>query len=960
MTLNLHRLLPALLIASLSLSAHARQTAAIQSRIGVIDNGNRVTLPNSHTTRINGATDLGAVAPDKLLTGITLVFSRSSAQEQALQSLLAAQLDPSSPQFHQWLTPAQFGAQFGLADADLAAAQAWLQQQGFTNLSVSPSRDRISFDGTASQVATAFGAGLHNYQAADGTQHFAPSHDLTLPAALASNVVTVANLSSFRAKPHVRRIAASAHPNFTSSQSGSHFTTPLDLATIYDINTAYSNGYTGAGQSIAIVGQSFIYAADIADFQNALGLPVKPPTMVLVPNSGIPVEYNDGDEAESDLDIEYSGAIAKGANIYFVYTGNSSNTGAFGAAVYAIDEDIAPVISISYGECEVSAQSDSAAIALNSALSQAAAQGQTVISAAGDDGSTDCYAETSLTTAQRESVAVDFPGLSQYVLSVGGSEFPAADVAVGNTTYWAPQGSTDVVSSALKYIPEQVWNDDVAAGSPNSGGGGTSTTVLRPSWQSSAVPGIATIGGSYRLVPDIALDASDADASLAFCTSDATFFNSGQEFSCNSGLRDSYTGDLTLGGGTSFAAPTAAGLIAIINQARNYVGGQGTIAPTFYSLATNPLTYASAFHDITSGGNQCLVTTGICIAPATTDYAAATGYDEASGLGSVDFNNLLTAWPTNAAATGRSTPTITLTSATTTPAIGAADNLTVTLSGSAGTVGGTVNISVDGNVVASPTLSAGTTTYAYSTATAGQHVVTAVYTGSGTYSTATATTVLQAGGSFTISAPSISVAAGSSISTTLTATPVNGYTGTVAYVLTGNNSGLLNACFSPSLPTSTVNGVAASSVTVTIYTSTASCTSAGATATLGGLARKGSKTSVSANTGGPLSRRPFEAPLAIAAAGLLAIFGLRRKGSRLLRMSASLGLLLTLTLAGISGCSSGGTAVAPTTGTTTTPTGSAIPGTYLITVSGYDYSGNPNAPFSSNLNATTTFTITVH
>jgi hypothetical protein len=958
MTMTLRRLLPALLVTSLSVAAHAGQVAAIQPRIGVIDSGNRVTLPNSHTLRVNGATDLGVVAPDKRLTGITMVFSRTAAQEQALQSLLAAQLNPSSPQFHQWLTPAQFGAQFGLADADLAAAQTWLQQQGFTNFTVSPSRDRLSFDGTASQVAAAFGAGLHNYQAADGTQHFAPSHDLTLPAALAANVVTVANLSSFRAKPHIRRLPETAvNPRFTSSISGSHFVTPLDLATIYDLTPAYNAGYNGSGQSIAVVGQSFIYAADIADFQNALGLPVKPPTMVLVPNSGVPTEYADGDESESDLDVEYSGAMAPGANIYFVYTGSSSNTGAFGAAVYAIDEDIAPIISVSYGECELSAQSDSAAIALNSALPQAAAQGQTVIAAAGDDGSTDCSGETNLTTLQQETVSVDFPGYSQYVLAAGGSEFPTSTVAIGNTQYWTAQGSTDAVSSALSYIPEQVWNDDAATGSLNAGGGGTSTTVLRPSWQSNAVPGIAAIGGSYRLVPDVSLDASDVNAPLVLCTSDPSFYHSGQDFSCNSGLRDSVTGDLTDAGGTSFVAPTLAGLVAILNQARNYTGGQGTIAPTFYSLASNPITYASAFHDITTGGNQCLVTTGICVTPATTEYAAATGYDEASGLGSVDFNRLLTAWPANSVTTGLSTPTITLTPATSTPALGAADNLTVTLTGSAGTVGGTVNIKVDGNTVASPTLSAGTTTYAFSTATAGQHVVTAVYVGSGTYSTATASAVLQAGGSFTISAPSISVAAGSSITTTFTATPVNGYTGTVAYVLTGNNSGLLNACFSPSLPTGTVNGVTPTTTSVTIYTSTSSCTSAGATATLGGLARKGAGPSLSSNNGGPLSHRPFEAPLAIAA-GLLAVFGLRRRGSRRLRVSASLGLLLMLTLAGVSGCSSGGTAVAPTSTTTTAPAGSATPGTYLITVSGYDYNGSNG--LSSNLNSTTTFTITVH
>jgi subtilase family serine protease len=306
-----------------------------------------------------------------------------------------------------------------------------------------------------------------------------------------------------------------------------------------------------------------------------------------------------GDESESDLDLEYSGGIARGASIFFVYVGNNSNYSVWDSINYAVDNQVAPVISTSYGDCETDLGSANYST-LNSVLAQAAAQGQTVIAAAGDSGSTDCYGYTNLTTSQQEALAVDFPASSQYVTGMGGTEFPSADVSSSNTTYWDSASGSDVISSALSYIPEQVWNDDSSSNGLSSGGGGVSTLTARPSWQT-GVPGIPS--GGYRLVPDISLDASPNNAGYLFCSSDSGA--TGITGSCSNGFRDSNDQYLTVAGGTSFDAPIFAGMLAIINQKLNSTG-QGVVNGTLYTLASDATTYAQAFHDITSGSHHRL------------------------------------------------------------------------------------------------------------------------------------------------------------------------------------------------------------------------------------------------------------------------------------------------------------------------------------------------------------------
>src|SRR5438270_1306493 len=248
-----------------AISSPAQQPVA---RItAVVDDAERTTIPGTHPVRARTEEEAGRVPLGSKLQGVSIAFSRTSAQEADLQALLTAQQDPTSPLYHKWLTPEEFGARFGLADSDIAKVQSWLERYGFTVESVSRSKNRIIFSGTVDQVEAAFGTEIH-YYTVNGETHFAPSRDVSVPAALSSVVQTVTNLAPLRPTPHISgpgpRRAVS--PDFTPSQSGNHFLTPKDVATIYDINPAYKAGYNGVGQSIAVVGQSAIVLSDIEHF----------------------------------------------------------------------------------------------------------------------------------------------------------------------------------------------------------------------------------------------------------------------------------------------------------------------------------------------------------------------------------------------------------------------------------------------------------------------------------------------------------------------------------------------------------------------------------------------------------------------------------------------------------------------------------------------------------------------
>jgi subtilase family serine protease len=906
---------------------------------------NRIARPvsDSQTVRLAGSIvpvvgagdDLGRVGADTRLSGITIHFRLTTQQQADLNALVEEQQTPGSVLYHQWLTPAEYASRFGLSNNDLKQIRTWLEEQGFTIDRISESRTSMSFSGTANHVELAFQTEIHRYRFASQI-HFANATDLSIPADLADVIQSVRNLNDFRPKPQLR--FRNIRPDFTSAQSGNHFMTPKDLGTIYDIAAAYSAGYNGAGQSIAIVGQSEVNVSDVEHFQAATGLAVNDPISILVPGSGT-AQHSSGDESESDLDLEYSGGIGTGATIYFVYVGNNANYSVFDSIQYAVDTRIAPIISISYGACETELSSSDFST-LESIMRQGASQGQSIIAASGDSGSSSCYGDSGLTAAQQKALVVAYPASSAYVTGLGGTEFPQADVSSSNTTYWQSASGSDVTGSAKSYIPEQAWNDDSSQYGLASGGGGVSVLTARPSWQK-GVTGIPS--GSFRLVPDISLDSSADDAGYLYCTSDSSSWSQGQQGSCTNGFRDASTQALTVAGGTSFAAPIFAGMLSIINQ-KEQATGQGLIDPTLYTLAASSSTYASAFHDVTSGGNQCTAGSQYCASAGEQQYPATTGYDMATGLGSIDLYGLLTAWPPGSSSALEATTT-SLVAASSTPAAGATDTITITvapeLSSITATPTGTLTIVVDGTTATSSLpLSNGSATYSFASSASGAHVIAAKYSGDSTFASSEGSITVNvsgsgggsSGGSFTLSATNVTVAQGSTGTSTITVSSHSSYSGSVTFTLSTNSTSLQqHGCYEVSDVTVAANKTATG--TLSIHTSESACTSSSARHGTQFFAYRHTEP-IGAEQDAPATHQPIHCNYAMVLAGLL--LALRRRREVWIRVSFLLiGLLAAATSCG--GNSS---------------TNDVAKGAYSLTLHGADTS-------DSSIASSITFTLTV-
>ena len=899
-----------------------------------------IPVPGTVSPLARPVFDSGRAEPSSRITGMTMYFKPSAEQQTALDNLLQQQQTPGSPLYHKWITPAQYASQFGLSANDLTKIETWLEQQGFSIERVSNSRNSISFSGTVAQVEAAFQTQMHHYTV-HGVAHTANSAPLSIPSAFAGVVLSVRNVSDFRPHPlhRLRRASPQYTPQYTLNSGGSqfHFLAPGDFATIYDLNPLYSAGYTGSGETIVIVGQSAIATSDITNFQKAAGLTQKAPTLTLVPSTGTstPNDKN-GDEDESDLDIEWSGAIAQGATINFVYTGSNTNSGAFDAIQYAIDNNLGSIVSSSYGTCEADLSS-SDVTTLQSWFAQANSQGQTVVAASGDNGATDCESISNPDTIVNgdqatQGLAVDVPAASPYVTGIGGTEFLADKSAPG--TYWNSTNSTGD-TSAIQFIPEEVWNDTSTKIGLEAGGGGKSSLFGKPSWQT----GTGVPNDGARDVPDISLNASPNHDGYLYCAtgSDA------DPTSCSNGFLDS-SGSPDVAGGTSFGAPTFSAMLAILSQKLGSKG-LGNVNPEIYSLASS--NYSSVFHDTTSGNNEvpCKIGSTDCNA-SSIGYSADTGYDLASGWGSIDAANFVNAFTSSASSMATTTALI---ASTATPVVNTALTLTATVtSDSGGTVpAGTVQFVIDGtNAGSAVTLSnTGIATSSYTPTTAGSHTIVANFTPSNpsasTASSGTLTINVSASSSssqsFTLTAANVTVARGSSGTSAVTLSPMGGFTGSVALSVSAPSS-LGDACFTYTNPRVTSSG-AVTNGSVIINTSESACTATGNKRVA--VAPDDSGGRFSGTTHGPTSAA---SGIALASLILLWIPGLRRR--RWTAFGAIL-LLVSVTLA-ISGCgSSGGTSATASSATTSSPAGA-----YTLTLTGTDS--------ALNLSSTTAFRLTVN
>ncbi len=586
-----------LLLLAVCAFAQTNRVAGIDSRRTVVLHGNVHPLARA-------ANDRGAVEGTFALPGMTLLLKPSAAQKASLAQLLAGQQDPASPRYHQWLTPEQFANSFGVSDADLAAISNWLTSQGFSIDNVSRSRTFLTFSGNAAQAGTAFHTEIHRYLV-NGRTHYANAREPSIPAALSDIVASIRGLNDFRLKP---RLKTPSQPLFNSGST--HYIAPDDFAAIYDVTPLYQAGIDGSNQKIVIVGQTDIHLSDIQQFRSRFGLSTPNLTQVLVRGSKDP-GVSLADMGEADLDIEWSGAVARNAQIIYVYS-----TDVFTSAQYAIDQNLAPVLSMSYGACEAS---DLVDLPSEQMLAQQAnAQGITWLAASGDSGAADC--EDQGASIAQDGLAVDSPGSIPEVTAMGGTEFNEQGGA-----YWSSSNSASG-GSAIGYIPERVWNDSSVGYGLAASGGGASVFFPQPYWQSG--PGVPSDG--VRHVPDLSFSASPEHDPIYF-------YSNGS----GSGV-----------GGTSAAAPTMAGVVALLNQYLLSTGtqsaaGLANINPALYRMAQ---TTPNAFHDTATGNNSvgCVVGSPDC-SSGMMGMNAGAGYDSASGLGSVDVANFVHAWAANRA-----------------------------------------------------------------------------------------------------------------------------------------------------------------------------------------------------------------------------------------------------------------------------------------------------------------------
>jgi hypothetical protein len=706
--------------------------AAQPDRIpGTINSGETVVLAGNVAAQAQPQYDRGLVEVSMPMPYIVMQMQPSALQQAALNRLLAEQQDRSSANYHKWLTPEQYADRFALSASDVGKITAWLKAQGFGIVQAARGRDWIAFSGNAGLVEQTFHTEIHYYEV-DGETHYANSTALSIPKVLDGIIVGFRGLQDFKLKsmgihplPAWDRLFASIVHPFYNAGFG-HALAPGDIATIYDIQPLYNANIDGTGQKLVIVGQSDIKMTDIQDFRSNFGLPVNNPQVILVPGSADP--GLNSDEIEADLDLEWSGAVARNASIIYV---NSTN--AFNSATYAIDQDLASIISMSFGGCESENQSF---IPSNEVTMQkASTEGISFLASSGDSGAAACDSDQNGVATQ--GLAVNYPASSPEVTGVGGNEFNENG---GN--YWGNTNGTNG-GSALSYIPEIAWNDTAENNMLSASGGGASSCdspgcasgFPKPSWQT----GLGVPSDGVRDVPDVAMDASADHDGYLFCSAD-----NGAD--CSKGVSTSETV-----GGTSASTPVFAGIVTLLNQqmGNKPPAGVGNLNSKLYTLAQN--TNNGIFHDVTSGNNIVPCTQGTKGCPANAPfqygYSAGTGYDQVTGLGSVDANNLVTRF------TAASTTT-TLTSSENPAPSGTQITFTATVTGSSPTGTVTFNDTTDSSVICSNvTLTSGVATCPTSTLPIGGNSLTAAYSGDSknlpSTSSALIETITATGGSST-------------------------------------------------------------------------------------------------------------------------------------------------------------------------------------------------------------------
>jgi len=895
-----------LLAASLSLVILILSSFAVAAPpdriVGAVNSGNLVRLQNGVHPKAQAKYDEGAVSASMPMT-ITLLTVPSASQQKAMNKLLADQQNPRSAQFHKWLKPEQAADRFGLSPNDLQKITGWLKSQGFTVVYTARAKNFIVLRGSAAQVQNTFQTEIHHFNV-DGEMHFANTAPIAIPAGLSGIVAGVRGLNDFRLKPYARQIK----PDYTITVQGSTsvFLAPGDISTIYDVGPLYSGGNDGTGQFLAVMGQTDVYLADLNDFRSGFSLPQITGcttngsnvitdcsastnfAYVVFPGDTDPGTPYSGDLAEADIDLEWSHAVAPGATIVYV---NSPQSGIFQSFYYAIDQAFAPVITLSYGLCELGESASGFTSADEAELQLANSEGITFMNSSGDSGAAECDYQSNFATG---GYAVSYPASSPSVTGVGGTLIPWNELPPFSTTYFSATNNSNG-GSALSYVPEFAWNDEqewsifctsnpsagVCTGNPGlndwetaqenyvgiaAGGGGVSNCATvngsdvctsgfaQPSWQAGLNSGAVNPGGigeinagtPTRYSPDVSLLASIYWPGYVVCTAQSEVGGTGSASTCASGINAMLTqcftgGNCSVFGGTSVSAPIFAGMVSLLNDylAGTATPGLGNINAKLYTLAATPAN--GAFNSVTQGSIGAFCQPG---SPANqpaalrcpaggflgfdgSNFDPTTKYNLATGLGSVDLNNLASAW-----AASRTTSNLTIGASQNSIIYGQPVTFTATLTPS--DAQGTISFfnNGGGTPLATVPVSGGTASFQTTTLPVGTNNVSASYSGDG-YNKPSSTTTPAV---VTVTAPDFTWATNGTTTQTVlagqttpvynfTVTPASGqnvFVGTVTFscAFTPTDPTLINSSctFSPTSIAAGTNGVGGIPVTMSITT----------------------------------------------------------------------------------------------------------------------------------------------
>ncbi len=518
--------------------------------------------------------------------------------QAALNAFTTAVSTPGSPQYRQFLTSAEYASQFGPTPSTISGVSSRLRSLGLTVGTVQGSLLPVS--GSVTKVGSALHTSFRQYRLASGRTARANVAAPQVPTDVAGAVQAIVGLDTLTQLSHsLPTMSAAPHdvlrsnspvlnanltgPTACGAAAGPPGYTAPQVASYYGLTSLYSGGTLGSGVTVAIAELEPFTPSDIAAYQTCYG--TSAPLNTLSVDGG----PSGGQSGEAALDIEDVIGLAPAATVD-VYQAPNSLTNVLDMYQRIATDNVAQVVSTSWGQCEAR-DPGSFLTSENTIFQQMAAQGQTMVAASGDAGSADCDNPIG-GTGSTTTLAVDDPASQPFVTGVGGTNLQTTSG------------------------PESTWNEGTVNGSLNAGGGGISIKWSMPTWQaaigvvtgSSGTPCGLSAGSFCREVPDVSASAEPS-----------------------TGYRIFVAGAWHTFGGTSAAAPTWAALIALADASTSCNGHRlGFLNPALYQLRA---AWPADFHDVTSGNNDAVGTNG-------GNFAAATGYDMASGLGTPVGANL--------------------------------------------------------------------------------------------------------------------------------------------------------------------------------------------------------------------------------------------------------------------------------------------------------------------------------